>query len=393
LNKSGEMRMDFELSEELKMIQSLVRDFVSERLKPLERDLLGRAADLSDARASLPAEKEAELIQIVREMGLWGVGVPEELGGVGLDTLGICLVEEELAQTVIPFRFGDVTPILFECNEEQRQKYLLPAMNNEKRPYLALMESDTSADPSGMKMKARKDGEYYLLNGEKLSLSRAGDDYFAMVFARTGGGVTCFLVDKDTPGFSVAGSEEKTGWLAPVREPLTLFFKKCRVSAENILGKEGKAFHLGEKWLPRRRVVRGARCVGIARRLLDEAAIQAQSLETFGQSISRRTNIRAALADIAMNIQAARLMVYEAACHSDIGKSIKRKAGMVKLYTNQMVQTVADRVAHIFNGPPYIKGMLMERLCRRVLEDRAIELTLDRQRSIIAGDILKGLRV
>jgi len=385
--------MDFELSEELKMIQSLTRDFVNERLKPLERDLLGRAADLSDGRAYLPADKEAELVKMVREMGLWGVGVPEELGGVGLDTLGVCLVEEELAQTVVPFRFGDVTPILFECNEEQREKFLLPALNYEKKPYLALMESDGSADPSGMKMKAKKEDGYYLLKGKKLSLSRAGGDYFAVVFASTDRGITCFLVDKDTPGFSVAGGDEKTGWLAQVKEPMTMVFKKCRVTAENILGKEGKAFHLGEKWLPRRRVVRGARCVGIARRLLDEATAQAQSLETFGQPVSRRTSIQAALADIAMNIQAARLMVYEAAWNSDIGKSIRHNAVMVKLYTTQMVQTVADRVAHVFNGPPYIKGMLMERLCRHALEDRAIEFTLERQRSIIAGDILKGLKV
>ena len=385
--------MDFELSEELKMIQSLARDFVNERLKPLERDLLGRAADLSDARAYPPAEKEAELVEMVREMGLWGVGVPEELGGVGLDTLGICLVEEELAQTVVPFRFGDVTPILFDCNEEQREKFLLPALNYEKKPYLALMESDGSGDPSGVKMKAKKADGYFLLNGKKLSLSRASGDYFAVVFAGTDEGITCFLVDKDTPGFSVAGGGEKTGWLAQVKEPMTLVFKKCRVPVENVLGKEGKAFHLGEKWLPRRRVVRGARCVGIARRLLDEATVQAQSLETFGQPVSRRASVRAALADIAMNIQAARLMVYEAASNSDIGKTIKRKAGMVKLYTTQMVQNVADRVAHIFNGPPYIKGLLMERLCRRALEDRAIEFTLERQRNIIAGDILKGLKV
>ncbi len=384
--------MDFELSEELKMIQSLVRDFVTERLKPLERDILGRAADLSDARACLPGEKEAELVKMVREMGLWGVGVPEELGGAGLDTLGVCLVEEELAQTVVPFHFGDVTPVLFDCNAEQRGKFLEPALNDKKKPYLALMESDGGADASGMKMKAEKKKAGYLLNGTKLSLSRAGRDYFAMVFAGMDSGVTCFLVDKDTPGFSVTGGGERTGWLAPVREPMALSFKDCRVPEENVLGEEGRAFHLGRKWLPQRRVVRGARCVGIARRLLDEATIQAQSLETFGQLIFKRTSIQAALADIAMNIQAARLMVYEAAWNSDIGKSIRRKAAMVKLYTTQMVQTVADRAAHIFNGPPFIEGLPMERLCRRALEANAIELALERQRSIIAGDILKGLK-
>src|SRR4030042_1526982 len=100
--------MDFELSEELKMIQSLARDFADEQLKPLERDILGRAADLSDARTYLPAEKEAGLIKKVRDMGLWGLGVPEEMGGAGLSTLGICLVEEALGRTAVPFRFGEV---------------------------------------------------------------------------------------------------------------------------------------------------------------------------------------------------------------------------------------------------------------------------------------------
>lgn len=385
--------MDFELSEEQKMIQSLAHDFVNEQLKPLERDILGRAADLSDARTCLPKEKEAELVKMVREMGLWGVGVPEELGGAGLDALGVCLVEEELAQTVVPFNSGDVTPILFDCSAEQREKFLQPALDYQKKPYLALMESDGSADPSGIKMKAEKSGKNYLLNGKKLSLSRAGDDYFAVVFASTHSGITCFLVDKDTAGFSVSGGGERTGWLARAKEPVSLLFEKCRVPVENILGEEGKAFHLGSKWLPLRRVVRGARCVGVARRLLDEATLQAQSLETFGQPVIKRTSIQAALADIAMNINAARLMVYEAAWKWDIGKSIRHKAAMVKLYTTQMVQTVADRVAHIFNGPPYIEGLPMERLCRRALESGAVELTLERQRSIIAGDILKGLKV
>ena len=123
--------MDFKLSEELKMIQSLTRDFVNDRLKPLERDILGRAADLSDAGMYLALETEADLVKMVREMGLWGIGVPHELGGVDLSTLGICLVEEELAQTVVPFNFGDVTPILFDCNKEQQEKFLLPALDRQ----------------------------------------------------------------------------------------------------------------------------------------------------------------------------------------------------------------------------------------------------------------------
>ncbi len=388
--------MDFELPEELKMMQSLTRDFVSERLKPLERDILGRATDMSDARLYLPPDREAELIEIVRDMGLWGLGVPEEFGGPGLNTLGVCLVEEELAQTVVPFNFGDISPVLFDCTEEQREKYLKSALNGQKRPLMALLEPGNGADVSGMKMQARKNTNAYVLNGRKISFSRIGDDYFAIVFANNGektGGVTCFLVDKDTPGFTVSGGDVKAGWLSSVREPLSLVFDKCRILGENILGEVGKAFHLGKKWLQRRRVIRGARSVGVARRLLDEARTQAQSLESFGQPVHQRTGIQAALADIAMYIHAARLMVYEAACKADKGQPIWREAAMVKLYTTQTIQNIADRLAHIFNGPPYIDGLFMERLCQRALATSTTELALALQRRIIARDILRGTQI
>ena len=114
--------MDFEIPQELKMVQSLVRDFVNDQLKPLERDILGRAADLSDARLSLPPETEASLVKMAGDIGLWGINIPEELGGSSLGTLCSCLVEEELAQTIIPFNFGDITPILFDCKDENFSK-------------------------------------------------------------------------------------------------------------------------------------------------------------------------------------------------------------------------------------------------------------------------------
>jgi acyl-CoA dehydrogenase len=196
LLKEKELPMDFELNEEQKMIQSLAEDFVEGQLKPLEREILGKAADLSDALAYLPAEKEAELIKQVKGLGLWGIGVPEEMGGAGLNTLSVCLVEEELANTIIPFKFGDVTPVLFDCNQEQREKYFVPALNYEKFPYLALMETNDK-NLAGMKMKAEKTGGNYILDGGKFSLSRQGNDYFAVVFARA---ITGFPVSWSTKG-------------------------------------------------------------------------------------------------------------------------------------------------------------------------------------------------
>jgi len=389
--------MDFEISEDLKMVQSLARDFVHDQLKPLERDLLGRAADLSDARMSLPAETEARLVKTARDMGLWGASIPEELGGVGLNTLGDCLVEEELAQTVVPFNFGDVTPILFECNKEQRAKYFTPAFNREKLAYLAIMEPDREGIPA-MGMKAKKADGHYILNGKKLSLSRPGQDYFAVVFAVTGGNgtrnaVTCFLVDKGTPGFTVIGGEEKKGWQSGIKETLRLVFENCLVPVENILGKEGKAFSLGQKWLPSRRIIRGARSVGVAQRLLEEATTRAQSWQSFGQFTAQQPSVQAALADIATDIHAGRLMVYEAAWKADKGEPVRREAAMVKLFATQMLHDVADRVAHIYGGPPYLSGQPMERLCRHALATSATELALELQRNIISRDILKGLKV
>lgn len=392
--------MDFMIPEELRAIQSTVKDFVTDQLKPLERIVLGRAADLSDTIMYLPLEEEERLIGMVKDMGLWGVSVPEEFGGVGLGTLGSCLVEEEIAQTVVPFNFGDVNPMLFDCNPQQREKYLKPVFNKQKFPYWALMESGRNGFED-MQTKAEKANGGYVLNGRKISLSppRAAKDYFAVVFAVTDPekplreGVSCFLVDKGISGFSVVGDREKTGWEARERRPMSLVFDQCKVTAKSMLGEEGSAFFLGNKWLPMRRIVRGARCVGVAQRILDECTMQAQNWKSFGQLISGRPSIQAALGDIATNIHAARLMVYEAAWRADQGEPIQRLTAMVKLFATQMIHCVADNAAHIFNAPAYTGGLPMERLCRSAGAMSSTEFALQLQRNIIARDILKGLKV
>jgi alkylation response protein AidB-like acyl-CoA dehydrogenase len=335
---------------------------------------------------------------VVKDLGLWGVSIPEELGGVGLGTLGNCLVEEELSQTVVPFSFGDVTPILFDCSPKQREKYFLPAFHRQKYPYLALMEPQTT-ELATVEMKAEKANGHYILNGRKVSLSRAGKDYFALVFAQTSPGkdpregVTCFLVDKDTPGFAVSNSEQKTGWEAQVRQPIYLVFDHCQVTEENILGEEGEAFHLGKRWLPWRRIARGARCIGVAQRVLEESTTQAQTWTSYGQIVSGQPSIQAALADIAVAIHATRLMVYEAAWKADQGQSVRREAAMVKLFATQMIHFVADNAAHVFNAPAYVGGLPMERFCRRAIAISATNFALQLQRNIIAKDILKGLKL
>lgn len=387
--------MDFTIPEELKMVQTLVRDFVKEQLLPLEREVLGRESDLAGAMQRLTPETEEKLVKMVKDMGLWGVGIPEELGGVGLGTLGTCLVEEELAKTIIPFNFGDVTPILFDCNEEQKEHYLLPVIEGQKHPYLALIEPGKGIDPAAMELRAERVNSGYLLNGRKLSFSKVGTGDFAIVFAVTdpeGGirdGVTCLLVDRDTPGFTVVGGEERTGWQAQVAEPVSLIFDDCRVPAEKVLGEQGKAFYLGKKWLLSRRVVRGARVVGAAVRLLDVSTEHAKSWQSFGQAISTWPSVQAALADMAIDIHAARLMVYHAAWKADEGEDIHQEAAMVKVFADEMLYRVADRAVQIRGGPAPAGELPLERLCRNIVARSAGQNALEVQRAIITEDVLK----
>jgi len=391
--------MEFEKPEELKMIQSAVHDFVSEQLKPLERAVLGRAADISDAQMYLQADEETALAAMAKEMGLWGIGLPEELGGAGLGTLGACLIEEELAQTVVPFSFGDVPPVLFDCTEQQREDYLKPALERQKYPLFALLEPDGKSNADNLRTTADKKDGYYELTGEKLTFSRFEDQYFSIVFAVTDvsvpmrEGVSCFLVDQDTQGFSMRGNTERTGWEARVRKPILLRFDHCRIGTENLLGSEGRAFQLANQYLPARRIVRAARAVGAALRILDECTVQAQTWMSFGQSISGRPSVQASLGDIAAHIHAARLVVYEAAWKADQGQLVKREAAMAKLVATQMLHFVADNAAHIFNAPAYVAGLPMERFCRNAAAGSLTDQSLQLQRNIIAKDVLRGLRL
>jgi alkylation response protein AidB-like acyl-CoA dehydrogenase len=160
-----------------------------------------------------------------------------------------------------------------------------------------------------------------------------------------------------------------------------------------MLGAEGKAFQLAARWLPARRIVRAARSVGAALRILDECTVQAQTWISFGQTISGRPSVQAALGDIAANIQAARLLVYEAAWKADQGQPVKREAAMAKLIATQMLHLVADNAAHIFNGPAYVAGLPVERFCRNTLAGSLTDQSLQLQRNIIAKDVLRGLRL
>jgi acyl-CoA dehydrogenase len=391
--------MDFKIPEDMKMIQTLARDFVNDQLIPLEKEVLGRESDLEGAKRYLAPEKEAELINMAKEMGFWGLNIPEELGGAGMGVLGTCLVEEELAKTVLPFNFGDITPVLYECNEEQRKEYLTPVLDGQKHFYLALVEPGKGSDPSAIETRAQKGSGGYILNGQKLAFTRTGKADFAIVFAVTDpgrdirGGVTCFLVDIGTEGMIVNRDDEKAGWRSQVARPITLVLNDCKVSQARVLGEEGKAFQLGKKWLADRRIVRGARCVGAAVRLLEKSNEYVKSWTSFGQVISEWPHIQALLADMAIDIHAARLMVYHAACQADENQNIRSEASMVKVFATQMLKRVADRAVLIKNGPGPVQGLTLEYLCQSLLVQNISDRALEVQKSIIAGEVLRAARI
>ncbi len=382
--------MDFEISEEFKLICETARDFVKRGLLPLERELL------DSEHATLSKEVMDELKKKAKEIGFWGLRIPEEFGGLGTSILCLCLVEEELAKTIIPFNFGDVTPILFHCNEEQKRKYLDPAIEGSKQYSLALLESE-NPHPESLKTMASKENGYYVIEGQKLVMQAIDIGDFVIAFAVTDPekppreGVTCFLVDRDTPGLTITGGGEKMQRQACLIEPLILNFNRCKVLAENILGEIGHAFYLGAKRLPSRRIVRAARCVGVGKRLLEVCSEYAKSWEIFGRIISGQTRVQRTLADMATDIHAARLMVYHAACMADKGEDIRREAAMVKVFATEMVNRAADQTVQLHGGPAYTKGLSVERLCRNAIAANFGEEALDLQRAIITRDILRGI--
>jgi acyl-CoA dehydrogenase len=389
------MTVDFTIPEDLKMVQTLSRDFVKDQLIPLEKEVLGRESDLEGAKQKLPPEKNAELVKMAKEVGLWGFNIPEEFGGTGFGVLASCLVEEELARTVIPFNLGDVSPLLFECNEEQKNKYLLPLLDGSISMFLALLEPGKVTDPSTIEMQACKVDGHYVLNGKKIVFTRNSIADFAVVFAVTDDskgireGVTCFLIDNGTPGYQVKGISEKTGWKTQLIEPVTLQFENCEIPITQILGEENKAFHLGRKWLATRRIIRSIRCVGAAARLLEKSLEHAGSWTSFGKVIGNWPGIQAALAEMAIDIQAARLMVYQAAWKADSGEDIHADAAMCKVFAIEMLKRVADRAVMIKNGPGPVQGLPLEFLCRNILLQNIGERALDVQKSMIAGNLLK----
>jgi len=342
--------MDFTLPEEFQMLKQTVRQFVDRELIPIEM----HSCDGNELKPEIKARLEKK----TKEMGLWLLDVPEEYGGAGLGLLAQVVVWEELTRTAaLPSRgegiFGpEVRPILYSLNGQQKQRYLHPVLSGEKKMCFAQTEPDAGSDPGSMKTRAIRQGDYYVINGVKRFITDAEKADFAQVMVvtdpskRSHGGISCLLVDMDTPGVRIT-TKHKT---MMGDEPCEIVFEDCKVPAVNLVGEEGEGFKLAQKWLVVGRLKHGARALGIAERCVEMGTKYAKQRVTFGKPLAERQAIQWKLADSYVELHASRLMVYHAAWKYDQKEDARNEAYMAKLYADEMSFRVVDRVLQIHGG-------------------------------------------
>ncbi|NSL51684.1 acyl-CoA dehydrogenase family protein [Calidifontibacillus erzurumensis] len=384
--------MFLRLTDEQKMVQKTIRKFVEQELMPLESEVLRNERE---GKPGISAEKLRELQLKAKKAGFWGINTPAEYGGADLGHLMQAIVTIEVSKTFVPFKFGgSADNILYYANEEQKKRYLIPTINGEKKSCFAMTEPGAGSDTRNIKMTAVKDGNEWVLNGEKTFITGGNEADFVMVIAitdkemhqRSKGreGVTCFIVDRDM-GWRSEFIHTMGEW-----GPASLIFENVRVPEENILGELHKGYQLGLEWIGFARWMVGARAVGTAERLLQMAIEYAKQRVTFGKPIAERQAIQWQIADSAVEIEAAKWLVLNAAFTLDQGEDNRHLASMAKLFGANMGNRVVDRVMQIHGGMGYTRELPIERWYREARLWRIYDGTDEIQRLIISRNLIKG---
>ncbi|MGQ9707829.1 MAG: acyl-CoA dehydrogenase family protein, partial [bacterium] len=327
--------MDFSLSEDAEMVRATVHEFVRRDLLPLEPKFL-------NAKTEERKEIADNAIQKLKEMGLYSAGVPEEFGGGGLGLIETCLIAEELSTTVIPVEWGDLTPILYEVREEQRQDYLLPVVSGEKKYAIAFREPRHFARPDEMATTAQLAGDTYILSGVK-ELSRSDFD-FCLVFAQAPCGITCFILDRNTPDTEIYTDTE----------PARIALLNCSVPPDRIIGKPGAALLLGQKWFGLARITRSAAMFGVCRRILETTALYTRDWRSLNEPIASRKEIQRTIASMAGNLESLRWLLYRTAWLAQSSTNINFDSMLLKLQAQNVLQTMINDSIRIHGGtiPP-----------------------------------------
>lgn len=378
--------MAYQLNEEQKMIQAMVRDFAREVLMPTaaERDRTGR----------FPRES----LKKMGELGLMGMNVPPEYNGAGVDTVSYSVALQEVAYAcastaVIMSVHNSVAcgPIYLFGSDYLKETYLRPLATGRMIGSFALTEAGAGSDPASQKAKAVKDSKGYVINGTKMFITSGKNSDLTVVTAYTDRnkkhrGISAFVVEKGTPGFSVGKEEDKMGLRAS--DTVELIFEDCRIPEENLLGEEGDGFFIAMSSLDGGRIGIASQSVGLAQACLDAAISYAKERVQFGRSISQFQGLRWIIADMATQTEAARLLTYNAAAMKDRGENFTAAASMAKLFASETANRVAYQAVQIHGGYGYMKDFPVERYYRDARVFTIYEGTSEIQRRVIANSVI-----
>jgi len=379
--------MDFNFTEEQQLIQQNAREFALEYVEPVAAEL--------DRTERYPKE----LVEKMTELDFMGICYPTEYGGAGADYLSYILVLEQIcrscASTGIIYSahvsLGSF-PIYNWGSEELKQKYLAPMCKGEKLGAFALTEPGAGTDAGSGQCTATLDGDEYVLNGTKCFITNGGVADVYIVFALTDPtagvkGISAFVVDAGIPGFEIGKHEDKMG----IRGSQTteLIFKNCRIPKANLIGKEGKGFGIAMGTLDGGRIGVATQALGIAQAALDEAVKFAKERVQFGKPIATKQAIQFMLADMATQLEAARLLVYHAAMLKEEGKPYSKEAAMAKMFASEASDWICNKAIQIHGGYGYIKDFKVERLYRDSKITTLYEGTNEVQRMVVSGAVLR----
>ncbi|HFI2423104.1 acyl-CoA dehydrogenase AcdA [Bacillus paranthracis] len=379
--------MHFKLSEEHEMIRKMVRDFAKNEVAPTaaERDEEERF--------------DRAIFDQMAELGLTGIPWPEEYGGIGSDYLAYVIAIEELSRvcastgvTLSAHTSLAGWPIFKFGTEEQKQTFLRPMAEGKKVGAYGLTEPGSGSDAGGMKTIAKKDGDHYVLNGSKIFITNGGIADIYVVFALTDPeskqrGTSAFIVESDTPGFSVGKKESKLGIRSsPTTE---IMFEDCRIPVENLLGEEGQGFKIAMQTLDGGRNGIAAQAVGIAQGALDASVEYARERHQFGKPIAAQQGIGFKLADMATDVEAARLLTYQAAWLESEGLPYGKESAMSKVFAGDAAMKVTTEAVQVFGGYGYTKDYPVERYMRDAKITQIYEGTQEIQRLVISRMLTK----
>jgi len=381
--------MNFELTEEQNLIRDMVRSFAETEVAP--------SARIRDEEERFD---RALMYDRLAELGLTGIVFPEEYGGAGADYISYAIAVEELSRvcgstgvTLSAHLSLCANPIYMFGTEAQKQKYLVPLAKGEKLGAFGLTEPSAGSDAGGTKTTATKDGSDWILNGSKIFITNAGEAEIYVVLARSDKsaekhrGISAYIVEKGTPGFSFGKKEAKMGIRSsPTME---LVFDNCRIPGENLLGKEGQGFKVAMKTLDGGRIGIASQALGLAQGALDAAIAYTKDREQFNKPVATFQGVQFQLADMATQVEAARLLIYNAAYRASAGLSYSQESAMAKLFASETAMRVTTQAVQLHGGYGYTREFPVERMMRDAKITEIYEGTSEIQRVVIGAALTK----